>query len=113
MTDTLPKGVSTFKGELALAKIEPKVRIGTSRGFGANYGLDSATGFLFMNALYEANGIESVAATIRSLRTKTFNDQDLIRILVASGSPEQQTVVKQVVCNHVLGATRNYCVPGS
>ena len=62
-----------------------------------------------MNALYEANGIEPVVETIRSLRSKTFNDQDLIRTLVSTGTPEQQEIVKQVVCEHVLGSTRNYC----
>ena len=109
MTETLPQGVASYKGDLARARIDPVVLIGPERPFGANYALDSATGFLFMNAMYEANGIEAVAATIRSLRSKTFNDQDLIRTLVSTGTPEQQEIVKQVVCQHVLGSTRNYC----
>jgi hypothetical protein len=113
MTDSIALGVTAFKRDLAAARIEPKVRVGTARGFGPDYALDSATGFLFMNAMYEANGIEAIAETIRSLRTKTFNDQDLIRILVSTGSPDQQAIVKRVVCENVIGTTRNYCTPGS
>jgi hypothetical protein len=113
MTEALPQGVAFYKGQLKAAKLDTKVLIGHERPFGANYGYDSATGFLFMNAMYEANGIEAVTETIRSLRTKTFNDQDLIRILVSTGSPEQQTILKRVVCENVLGTTRNYCAPGS
>jgi hypothetical protein len=109
MTGQLEATSAEYKTLLARLKLDHRVRIGAERGFGSDYDIDSATGFLFMNALYEANGIEPVVETIRSLRSKTFNDQDLIRILVSTGTPEQQEIVKQVVCQHVLGSTRNYC----
>jgi hypothetical protein len=113
LTGTLESGLKEYRTELTRAKIDPRVYIGAARGFGSDYFVDSATGLLFMNALYEANGMEVVTATIRSLRSKTFDDQALIRTLVSTGTPEQQAIVKQVVCKHFVGTTRNYCVPGS
>jgi hypothetical protein len=114
LTGQLEASVAEYKSELKSVGVGTKLNVGPKPGYNDyDYLVDISTGFLFMNALYEANGIESVAETIRSLRTKTFTDQDLIRTLVQSGPPEQQQRVKQVICDNVIGTTRNYCVPNT
>jgi hypothetical protein len=71
--------------------------------------VDRATGFLFVKGLYQLNGIDGVVDTIRSLRTKTFTDQDLLKRLIATDDPARREALEDFVCRNVIGTTRNYC----
>jgi len=110
LTDTLPEGEAYFLGQMAELDAEPVLNVGAKPGFDFyDYIIDRATGFLFIKGLYEVNGIEAVVETIRSLRTKTFSDQQLLARLIETDDADRRAALEDYVCRTVIGATRNYC----
>lgn len=110
LTDNLAGGEAYFLDQMAELGAEPVLNVGAKPGFDFyDYIIDRATGFLFINGLYEINGIDEVVATIRSLRTKTFSDQELVRRLIESDDPQKASLLQDYVCSNVIGTTRNYC----
>jgi hypothetical protein len=67
-------------------------------------------GFLFLKAVFDVEGIEGLSKTVRALRTRTFADQELIHLLVLEAPAEHQARLSQLICERVLGTSRNYCV---
>jgi hypothetical protein len=110
LTDTLDEGEAYFRDQLAELEAEPVLNIGPKPGYDFYaYVVDRATGFLFVKGLYQLNGIDGVVDTIRSLRTKTFTDQDLLKRLIATDDPARREALEDFVCRNVIGTTRNYC----
>jgi hypothetical protein len=68
-------------------------------------------GFLFLKGVFDIEGIEGLSKTIRALRTRTFTDQELVNRLVQEAPLEQQAKLSQLICERVIGTTRNFCVP--
>lgn len=110
LTGALAEGEAYFLAQMAELDAEPVLNVGAKPAFTfEDYVIDRATGFLFINGLYEINGIEEVVATIRSLRTKTFSDQELVRLLLESDDPERKAQLEDYACRNVIGTTRAYC----
>ena len=105
----LDEGEAYFREELAFLEAKPILNIGPRPYDFYEHLVDRATGFLFVKGLYEINGIEDVVATIRSLRTKTFSDQELLKRLIETDDPDRRAVLEAYVCQNVIGTTRNYC----
>ena len=106
----LAEGEAYFLDQLATLEAAPVLNIGAKPAYGFyEHLVDRATGFLFVKGLYDINGIEDVVATIRSFRTKTFSDQELLRRLIETDDAERRQVLEAYVCQNVTGATRNYC----
>jgi hypothetical protein len=71
--------------------------------------VERAGGFLVLKSLYDIHGIEGLGALIRNLRTKKYNDQELVAAIYANASPDLQPKVRQLFCDRVTGTTKNYC----
>lgn len=112
LTSGLDAGAKYFDDELAQIKADTKLYIGPNARYDfADYVAERAQGFLFLKGFYDITGIDAVSATIRSLRTRTFNDQDLIRTLIQNSPADKQQALRQFVCNDVRGTTHDYCTP--
>jgi hypothetical protein len=72
---------------------------------------EQVEGMLFMNGVYELNGIDALIGTVRQIRTKSLSDQELLRTFVSYGTTEEQRRLEQYFCDNVLGTSRNYCRP--
>ena len=110
LTDTLTEGEAYYLEELTYLEADRILNVGPKPGYDFyDYYVDRVTGFLFVKGLYDLNGIEHVVETIRSLRTKTFTDQELLKRLIETDDPERRAALEAYVCENVIGTTRNYC----
>jgi hypothetical protein len=105
----LAEGDAYFREQLAFLEADPVLNIGFRPYDFYEHLVDRATGFLFIKGLYEIAGTDDVVGTIRSLRTKTFSDQELIRRLIETDDPDRRVALEAFVCENVRGTTRNYC----
>jgi hypothetical protein len=112
MTETLDEGISRFQDDLAYLGFDEKLYVGPYRDPSVEgYLAERMEGFLFMNGVYELNGIEALIGTIQEIRTKSLNDQELLRVFVAHGSKDEQQRMEDFFCENVVGTSRNYCPP--
>ncbi len=110
LTTGLDDGVKYFSDELSQLEASSKLYVGPNAGYNfIDYVAERAQGFLFLKGFYDITGIDSVSATIRSLRTKTFSSQDLIRTLIQNSPPDKQPALRKFVCQDVRGTTHDYC----
>ncbi|HEX5368773.1 MAG TPA: hypothetical protein VFY10_05085, partial [Dehalococcoidia bacterium] len=110
LTTGLDDGVSYFTDELKQIEASNKLYIAPNAGYDfVDYVAERAQGFLFLKGFYDITGIDAVSATIRSLRTRTFNDQDLIKALIENSPPDKQPALRLYVCQDVRGTTHDYC----
>jgi len=72
---------------------------------------EQVEGMLFMDAVYEMNGIDSLTDSVRQIRTKSLSDQELLRVFVSHGPTEEQHRMEAYFCENVVGTSRNYCPP--
>jgi hypothetical protein len=72
---------------------------------------EQVEGMLFMNSVFELNGIDALIGTVRQVRTKSLSDQELLRAFVSYGTTEQQRRMEEHFCEFVVGTSRNYCPP--
>jgi hypothetical protein len=72
---------------------------------------EQVEGMLFMNGVYELNGIDALIGTVRQVRTKSLGDQELLRAFVSYGTSEEQQRMEGYFCENVVGTSRNYCPP--
>jgi hypothetical protein len=118
------EGFAYFVGYYMTGELDENVQyakdaLGDTRLFVGPYRDVSDTGFfreqiegmLFMNAIYEMNGIDSLIDSVRQIRTKSLSDQELLRIFVAHGDSEEQNRTEAYFCENVVGTSRNYCPP--
>jgi hypothetical protein len=111
-TGSLDTGVREYTAELQFLRRDHRLDLRPKRGYNAlDEYAERAQGFLFLKALYDIEGIEGMSKTIRDLRTRTYSDQELLRALVASAAADKQAAVSQMLCQRVLGSTRDYCNP--
>ena len=75
------------------------------------YFREQIEGMLFMNGVFDLNGIEALIGTVRQVRTKSLGDQELLRAFVAYGTSEEQRRMEEYFCENVVGTSRNYCPP--
>ncbi|MDX1430519.1 MAG: hypothetical protein R3282_09535, partial [Rhodothermales bacterium] len=114
MTETLEDGIAQFQEDLAFLGYDTSLHVGAYRDPSeAGYLAERMQGFLFMNAVYEANGIDALIGTIREIRTKSLSDQELLRVFVGYGENDQRDRMEQLFCEQVIGTSRNYCPPDS
>jgi len=112
LTGSLDAGVRDYMLELRWLERDTKLDIRANRGKSTiDYLAERARGFLFLKSIYDMRGIEGVTQMVRSLRTRSLTDQELMRAIVADGTAEEQQRVAAVVCKQVVGSIRNYCVP--
>jgi hypothetical protein len=111
LTDSLRAGVREYTDDLRLVRRDPRLDIRNRGATILDELAERAQGFLLLHGIFELHGIESFSNTIRLLRTKTFNDQDLVRMLVEHSPPEKQRAMSQIICERVVGTLRNYCAP--
>ncbi len=69
-------------------------------------------GYLFLKGLYDIEGIDGLGQIIRTLRTKTYNDQELLATIMQLTPDNLQTQMRKYYCDKVVGLARNYCVAG-
>jgi hypothetical protein len=111
LTSSLEEGVAYFSEELVYLEREPYLDLRPRNIYAfEDYVAERAQGFLFLEGVYEIRGIEGMASVVRSFRSQTFNDQDLLRAIVEQGGSDERRALRQLVCDQVLGARRNYCV---
>jgi hypothetical protein len=85
-----------------------------------NYGLytdwdyiaERARGFLFLKSIYDIEGIEGLSKTVKSLRSKSYNDNELLTAIMQLAPDSAQTALRKLYCDRIVGATRNYCTAG-
>lgn len=112
LTDSLDEGVARHHRDLSYVRSDSRLHVGVYRDNSfEGYIAERAQGFLFMKAVFDLNGIEGVTDAVRSLRTKSLGDQELLRAFAQHGTPEQQKRMAAYFCDSVRGTTRNYCAP--
>ena len=111
-TGSLGLAERKYTNELNLLRRDIRLDLRPKRYTATDQYAERAQGFLFMKALFDIEGIEGLSQTIRALRTRTYSDQDLLRALVAQAPTDQQPLVTQMLCQRVLGSTRDFCSPG-
>ena len=112
MTETLEEGIALNRDDLAFLGFDDKLYVGAYRDpSAAGYLAERMQGFLFMNSVYERNGIDALIGTIREIRTKSLGDQELLRVFVGHGTGEEQRRMEELFCESVVGTSRNYCPP--
>jgi hypothetical protein len=114
LTGSLEEGTRLYSGHLRQLARDQRLdlRYRTSYTF-ADEIAERAQGFLFISAFHDAQGIDGVVETLKPLRKQTFNGngQDLIAEMARLGSAETQAKTAKVICEHTIGARRDYCVP--
>jgi hypothetical protein len=109
LTSTLEEGEAYFRDGLASLGLD--TRLDLTRSY-SDYLAESAEGYIFLTGVYRIRGIEGLVEIVRSFRTKTFGDQDLFLAIIEQGSPEERDQLRQLVCEGVIGARRDYCSGG-
>ena len=111
LTSTLEEGTRYFGEGLASIGGDPRLRIGYTRSKTVHGILsERAQGFLFIKGLSDIWGIDGLRSAVRTLRTQTFGDQDLLTAIARQGPPEQRLQLEAFICHNVVGSTHNYCV---
>lgn len=108
MTDALEENVQAATDALGGAWLYVGAYRDTSD---AGFFREQVEGMLFMNGVYELNGIDALIGTVREIRTKSLSDQELLRTFVSYGTTEQQRRMEDYFCENVVGTSRNYCPP--
>lgn len=65
-------------------------------------------GFLFLKGIFDIQGAETFSANVRQLRTRSYNDNDLIRALTQS-TPDKQAAMRALVCENFIGVRSVAC----
>ncbi|HEU0073563.1 MAG TPA: hypothetical protein VFS30_06090 [Dehalococcoidia bacterium] len=108
MTDTLEENVQLAKDALGGTWLYVGAYRDTSD---IGFLREQIEGMLFMNGVYEINGIDALIGTVRQIRTKSLSDQELLRTFVSYGTGEEQRRMEAYFCENVVGTSRNYCPP--
>jgi hypothetical protein len=110
LTENIPGGTREF--EQFLRSIRVDTRLDLRGGFNSDLDelIERAQGFLFLKDLHAVIGIEGITKTVHSLRKQSATGQDLIRAMMTQTPVEKQPQLSQLICQRVLGTTRNYCV---
>ena len=104
LTDSLELGVTAYRADLAALDKDPRLDLTIFRLNSFEDVLaERAQGLLFLNGLYEIEGIEGLTRMVRALRTKTYTDQSLLRAIVEQGSPDNQERLSLLICQGVIG----------
>ena len=112
LAGTLEDGVSESMGQLHRLGRDARLDLRPTAVYSSQDQLaERAQGFLLIKSIFDIQGIEGLSSTIRALRTQTFGDQDLLRTIVGVAPPAQQERLNQLLCDRVLGTTRDYCAP--
>jgi hypothetical protein len=73
---------------------------------------EHAGGLLLLNAIFEIEGYDAFSATVKALRTRTYNDNELLVRILELAPEDKKNEVRKLYCDRVVGTTRNYCVSG-
>jgi hypothetical protein len=113
LTDSLARGTREAVSDLAVLRATNKVDI-INYGFYTewDYWAETRRGFLFVKSLFDIVGIENLSTTVKQLRTRTYNDNELLVRILELAPEDKQTEIKKLYCDRVVGTTRNYCVAG-
>ena len=61
-------------------------------------------GFLFFQGVVDIQSLDGLSQVIRSLRSKTYNnDNELLRAIVSNSPPDKQQAMQQYLCGAVIG----------
>jgi hypothetical protein len=74
--------------------------------------IEQAGGLLLLKAIYEIEGYDAFSATVKALRTRTYNDNELLVRILELAPEEKRNEIRKLYCDRVVGTTRNYCVSG-
>ncbi len=79
---------------------------------GWDYFAETRSGFLFVKSIFDIEGIDGLSKTVKSLRTKTYNDNELLAAIMTYAPANVQAQMRKLFCDRVKGGSRNYCVSG-
>lgn len=113
LTDALEKGARQYTLDLSRLRRTKQLDIRSRTSLATLHGqlAERAQGFLFIKGVHDIMGAETFSRVIRTLRTRTYNDQDIIRALLENTPPELEARMRQHVCESIVGTARSYCVP--
>lgn len=78
----------------------------------SHYLAEIGGGFLVLKTLFDIEGIEGVGKTVRALRTRTYNDQELLSAIMQQAPEDKQPDIRRLYCDRIIGTARNYCTAG-
>jgi hypothetical protein len=113
LSDQVDKFTKTATAELQKMGADNKVDI-INHGIYTDwdYYAETRRGFLFVKSIFDIEGIDGLSKTVKSLRSKTYNDNELLAAIMTYAPANLQTQLRKLFCDRVKGATRNYCVGG-
>ena len=110
LTSSLAEGVAELKGELASAKLDVRVDLRPGAATWVDDAVERYRGFLFLNGVHEIQGHDAFKSMVRQFRTRNFEDQDLLRALVAYPAPsETQASLRKLICASFIGVRNMSC----
>ena len=114
LTNSLEKAGAQYASDLTRLRRTRQLDIRSLTSLSTLHGqlTERAQGFLFIKGVYDLLGPDAFNQLIRTLRTRTYNDQDIIRALLENTPPDLQAQMRQHVCQSIIGTARNYCVAG-
>ena len=60
----------------------------------------------------DIEGLDGLTKTVKALRTKTYNDNELLAAIMQLAPDNLQTQLRKLYCDRIVGSTRNYCTAG-
>jgi hypothetical protein len=109
LTGDIEETSATFRQELDAFGVDPIIDLRVTYPGAAGYLIDSDTGYLLIKDLYDVVGIQGLAEIIRSLRSQTFTDQQLLKRLAENPDPQAAAALEAVICKDTTGTTHDYC----
>jgi hypothetical protein len=113
LTDALDRGTQSAMADLRAMNADNKVDI-------INYGYyterqylaETRSGFLFVKGLYDIEGIDGLSKTVKALRSKSYNDNEMLAAIMQQAAPSVQGQVRKLFCDRIVGSTHAYCTAG-
>jgi hypothetical protein len=78
-----------------------------------DYLTEIRTGFLFVKSLVDVEGMDGLSQTVKSMRSKTYSDNELVSAILQLAPLDLQGQIRKLLCERIVGTTRNYCVAGA
>lgn len=112
LTGRLASEAALYREDLRWLGVSEKVDLRAPAGDSLDHELaERAQGFLLLKDLYDLEGIDVMSATIKALRTRTYNDAELLAAIVQQAPDHLRPQIRRLYCERISGATRDYCAP--
>jgi hypothetical protein len=113
LTDALDRGTQSATADLRAMNADNKINI-INYGYytGRQYLAETRSGFLFVKSLYDIEGIDGLSKTVKALRSKSYNDNEMLAAILQQAAPGVQAQVRKLFCDRIVGSTHAYCAAG-